>query len=141
MAAAVHRDGGALVRFVPNRLQPEQDGKKLCKVCHAPLPPRRWAYCSDECWHRNSPSIMRSKVWKRDRGVCALCGLDTKTVECRWEADHIVPVAEGGGLCGLDGYRTLCKGCHGKASGELRKRLNARKAAEKAQKETGRLFA
>lgn len=44
-----------------------------------------------------------------------------------WEADHIVPVAEGGGQCGLEGFRTLCKRCHGKASGALRKRLNARK--------------
>ena len=38
-----------------------------------------------------------------------------------------MPVAEGGGQCGLDGFRTLCKRCHGKASGALRKRLNARK--------------
>jgi 5-methylcytosine-specific restriction endonuclease McrA len=81
---------------------------------------------------------MRSQVWKRDQGVCALCGLDTKTLTKAWrargcwEADHIVPVSEGGGLCGLDGYRTLCKGrgtnnCHGKVTGELRRRLNAAK--------------
>ena len=29
-----------------------------------------------------------------------------------WEADHIVPVIEGGGCCGLDNYRTLCLRCH-----------------------------
>lgn len=29
-----------------------------------------------------------------------------------WEADHVVPVVEGGGFCGLDGYRTLCVFCH-----------------------------
>lgn len=29
-----------------------------------------------------------------------------------WEADHIVPVSEGGGGCGIDGYRTLCIECH-----------------------------
>ncbi len=29
-----------------------------------------------------------------------------------WEADHIVPVSEGGGCCGLDNYRTLCLACH-----------------------------
>lgn len=29
-----------------------------------------------------------------------------------WEADHIVPVSEGGGLCGPAGLRTLCGGCH-----------------------------
>lgn len=29
-----------------------------------------------------------------------------------WEADHIVPVVEGGGGCELDNYRTLCLECH-----------------------------
>lgn len=29
-----------------------------------------------------------------------------------WQADHVVPVVEGGGGCGLDGLRTLCTLCH-----------------------------
>jgi 5-methylcytosine-specific restriction endonuclease McrA len=29
-----------------------------------------------------------------------------------WDADHIVPVIEGGGGCGLENYRTLCVTCH-----------------------------
>lgn len=29
-----------------------------------------------------------------------------------WDADHEVPVANGGGLCGLSNIRTLCKKCH-----------------------------
>jgi len=29
-----------------------------------------------------------------------------------WEADHIIPVIEGGGCCGLDNLRTLCVACH-----------------------------
>jgi 5-methylcytosine-specific restriction protein A len=29
-----------------------------------------------------------------------------------WEADHILPVVEGGGGCGLDNLRTLCRACH-----------------------------
>lgn len=29
-----------------------------------------------------------------------------------WQADHINPVAEGGGLCGLDNIQTLCLPCH-----------------------------
>lgn len=29
-----------------------------------------------------------------------------------WHADHIVPVKDGGGLCGLDNLRTLCVACH-----------------------------
>lgn len=51
----------------------------------------------------------------------------------RWEADHIVPVAEGGGSCGLANYRTLCIKCHGVESGKLRKRLNQRRKNEKEQ--------
>ncbi len=29
-----------------------------------------------------------------------------------WESDHIKPVAEGGGSCGLDNLQTLCRVCH-----------------------------
>ena len=29
-----------------------------------------------------------------------------------WDADHIVPVAQGGGECGLENMRTLCLKCH-----------------------------
>ena len=29
-----------------------------------------------------------------------------------WQADHIVPVYQGGGLCDLDNFRTLCTVCH-----------------------------
>lgn len=29
-----------------------------------------------------------------------------------WEADHIVPVAQGGGECGLENIQTLCIFCH-----------------------------
>lgn len=45
-----------------------------------------------------------------------------------WEADHIVPVVEGGGGCGLDGYRTLCLRCHQDATAALaRRRARARR--------------
>ena len=40
-----------------------------------------------------------------------------------WEADHIVPVAEGGGCCGLDGFRTLCWRCHAAETKALAGRL------------------
>lgn len=36
-----------------------------------------------------------------------------------WDADHIKPVVEGGGLCGLENYRTLCVPCHKKESAAL----------------------
>jgi hypothetical protein len=29
-----------------------------------------------------------------------------------WDADHIIPVKDGGGMCGLENIRTLCILCH-----------------------------
>ena len=40
------------------------------------------------------------KIWKQKHGG----GL--------WDADHIIPVKEGGGQCGLENIRTLCIKCH-----------------------------
>lgn len=39
------------------------------------------------------------------------------------QADHILPVAEGGGGSGLDNLRTLCKGCHAAETKKLLARL------------------
>lgn len=44
-----------------------------------------------------------------------------------WEADHIVPVSEGGALCGLEGLRTLCLPCHKKESARLAGRRGRKK--------------
>jgi len=51
---------------------------------------------------------------------------------CRrlWEADHIVPVSEGGGDCGPENLRTLCWACHRKETAGLKKRLAAKRKAE-----------
>jgi 5-methylcytosine-specific restriction protein A len=40
-----------------------------------------------------------------------------------WAADHVVPVVEGGGECGIENIRTLCLGCHAGVTRELRDRL------------------
>lgn len=76
---------------------------------------------------------MREKVLERDKGICAKCGKDTMVETYRrrargtghlWQADHIVPVVEGGGECGLDGYRTLCTTpCHKEETAALASRL------------------
>ena len=39
-----------------------------------------------------------------------------------WEADHIMPVVLGGGVCGLSNYRTLCLRCHKAESAALARR-------------------
>ena len=40
-----------------------------------------------------------------------------------WQADHIIPVAEGGGDCGLENLRTLCTPCHLRETERLKSRL------------------
>jgi hypothetical protein len=138
-----------LKRRAATKREKDAEGRPLCKVCQTALTGRRTSYCSDECALRNNPGWMRHAVYRRDKGICAMCGVDTTKLSLRpnywgseheWEADHILAVAEGGGLCGLEGYRTLCRSCHGKESGALRKRLNERKRLEKLQRETGKLF-
>jgi 5-methylcytosine-specific restriction enzyme A len=49
-----------------------------------------------------------------------------------WDADHIVPVIEGGGECSLDNLRTLCLPCHKRVTAELRKRLAAQARDKRA---------
>ncbi len=102
---------------------------------------------------RSDPGYLRDQVFLRDRGICALCGTDTvsefvrlkqsrgrarmqalevwglSTVHSRrslWDADHILPVAEGGGLCNLDNLRSLCLPCHREVTEDLRRRLRAK---------------
>ena len=98
---------------------------------------------------RSSPAYLRDKVFERDHGVCSICRLDC-VAELRrlkrlrgdmrlsawavwgarpgqrtslWDADHIIPVIEGGGECDLSNIRTLCIRCHRIVTNELRQRL------------------
>lgn len=48
-----------------------------------------------------------------------------------WHMDHVKPVVEGGGECGLENLRTLCIPCHKEETAQLRKRMaEARKLAK-----------
>lgn len=48
----------------------------------------------------------------------------------RWQADHITPVVEGGGGCGLDNLRTLCTPCHKEETAALARRRAEQRALE-----------
>ena len=111
------------------------------------------AYCVHQWRLRSDPGYLRDLVFARDRGICQACNTDTvaayaalkhargracvealafwgmKSITARrslWDADHILPVAEGGGQCDLDNLRTLCLPCHREATADLRRRLAAR---------------
>jgi hypothetical protein len=113
--------------------------------------------CVVEWKVRTQPGFAAELLFERDLGVCALCRRDCAALQrkvriCRWrvrrrrmkelglpayllkrrrywEVDHIVPVVEGGGSCGLDNLRTLCWECHRKATRELLQRRSRIKAA------------
>ena len=166
---------------------------RCCWCGSSPLPKGRQSWCSDRCVNDyllvSSPSHIRKAVYRRDKGICAICGVnatkeyrkwqaiakevnwlanrlintsrnnvdfvngnqvlrDTKfpsSKESRqfirymlakyapanwtpgrstgWDADHIVPVVEGGGQCDLSNFRTLCHPCHKAETAKLATRL------------------
>jgi len=49
-----------------------------------------------------------------------------------WQMDHRVPVAEGGGSCGMDNLRTLCTPCHAVETARLAARRAGKGKAAKA---------
>jgi 5-methylcytosine-specific restriction enzyme A len=191
--------------------------ERHCRFCGGIVKPPRLTFCSQACvdqWTlRSRPAEARRQVEKRDRGICAVCGVDTLQIEriaellcllahgawriayggvqksygvadsalgprpanwhrypsaakavlwldwlqhmCLWwfgcwvrigrsgitgphlwEADHIVPVVEGGGASRdvdpLANLRTLCRHCH---KAETRALAARRAAARKKQRE------
>jgi 5-methylcytosine-specific restriction protein A len=147
-------------RAIRSQLPKGADGRALCRWCSLEVPRGRLTFCSDRCVHewrlRTDPGYLRQQVFARDRGHCALChidsveafrrlkrsrgssrkvmldywGLKTVTRKSLWDADHILPVCEGGGECDLQNIRTLCLACHRDVTYELRRRLcNAEKMA------------
>jgi 5-methylcytosine-specific restriction protein A len=130
-----------------------ENGRNLCRWCNLEVPKGRLTFCSEWCveqWRlRSDMSYLRERTLQRDRGVCGQCGVDTIsewshirrqrgsartralakwglrsiTRKSLWDADHIVPVVEGGGGCDLENIRTLCLICHRKATIELRDRM------------------
>ena len=135
------------------------NGRGLCRWCGLEVPPRRFTFCSAYCVHewrlRSQPAYLREQVLLRDKGMCCGCGADT-LLELRrlrrsrgerrlqlmarwglktrmrktlWDADHILPVVEGGGECDLANIRTLCLCWHRAATAALRERIRRAKVA------------
>lgn len=131
-----------------------ENGRCLCRWCSLEVPVGRLTFCSDWCveeWKlRSDPGYLRQRVFERDKGICAGCGIDCVAELYRlkrlrggarlratrewamggrktlWDADHIVPVAEGGGECDLSNMRTLCLKCHRVHTDQLRQRLRSK---------------
>jgi 5-methylcytosine-specific restriction enzyme A len=96
---------------------------------------------------RTQPAYLREQVFTRDRGICSSCAVDTirearrlqyarganrtsllahwglrNSRKSLWDADHIIPVIEGGDKCALQNIRTMCLRCHRQATLQLRQR-------------------
>ena len=150
------------VDSLPKTLQ----GLTRCRWCDTGVKKPRRTFCSDACVHqhrlRSNSGYLREMCYARDKGVCAVCFVDTKKLarEIRtlerlpnpyrrkktkfilrpnkesialrktynitpnrklhqrklgggmWDADHVLSVRDGGGMCGLDNIQTLCIRCH-----------------------------
>ena len=81
--------------------------------------------CVDEYMMIYHPGETRKRIWNRDGGICAKCGIlqprKSKMHELKWHVDHIKPLWEQKGKrfenIDLDYWRednlqTLCTACH-----------------------------
>lgn len=104
---------GLPMRFLyPERI----DGKCACG-CNKILDGRKRRWYSKECQKtalnnfyiiKGDTKVIRETLFRRDQGYCKGCGVYSDT----WQADHIIPVHQGGGACTLDNFQTLCEDCH-----------------------------
>lgn len=66
------------------RRQKAGEPARICRWCGGDLPARRSSFCGDACVQeftiRRSATCARAAVFGRDRGICAICGLDTEAL-------------------------------------------------------------
>lgn len=72
------REAGVLGKLGPN-------GRKLC-LCGTELPKYRQSWCSNKCWEEFHWVTLRNVIFRRDKGVCAECGLDTLALKRDYDA-------------------------------------------------------
>lgn len=128
------------------------NGRRACLQCKGDITDKqRSTFCRKECadafYIKSRPDHARLKVFERDKGICAKCGKNVFEETGRkprargtgdlWQADHIIPVVEGGGECTLDNLRSLCTACHkNETAGLARRRAQVRKPPEMLPQES-----
>jgi 5-methylcytosine-specific restriction endonuclease McrA len=121
-------EAGVPPRLMPgagsHELRKSPAGLPLCRWCSTEVSKRR-TFCGELCVHewklRSDAGYARKLVFERDAGKCALCPVVLGRTDA-WEMDHIIPVVEGGGCCGLENLRLLCPPCHRGVTAELARR-------------------
>ena len=66
----------------PKTLPTNAEGYRCCRYCSGSVKPPKRTFCSANCVHeyklRSNGNYLRQQVYLRDRGICAMCRLDTK---------------------------------------------------------------
>jgi 5-methylcytosine-specific restriction endonuclease McrA len=132
----------------PSELPKGPNGRALCRYCSKEVEGRRKTFCSDACvleWKvRTQPGFAKELVKQRDDGICEICRKDCfegrrdtrayrsrRGLLSRFDMDHRIPVVEGGGSCGLENLRTLCRPCHRVVTAALAARRAFRRRSRK----------
>lgn len=117
------RCAGRYVRIIEARDQ------GVCSICGLDTLnlKARYTRVRDKCFGRtvsgrkyrsHSGVLARLKRYAKQHGI----GPDSP-----YQIDHIIPVIEGGGLCGPENLRTLCIPCHKLETKQLTHRLSRKK--------------
>lgn len=70
----------------PKKLPKGPNGWCLCRQCNTEVKPPRRTFCSTQCvelWMVRTGSGMVRFIKRRDKGICALCGLDCEALKRR----------------------------------------------------------
>lgn len=107
-----YQKGLQMVDLFPDR----RDGVCSCG-CGRELTGRKTRWHSRKCMKfalsffliiKGDNYAIREALFNKDQGMCCECGVYSDN----WQADHIIPVALGGGGCTIDNFQTLCPKCH-----------------------------
>lgn len=118
----------------PKDLPKTVNGNTCCRWCQGDVYAPRRTFCSDNCVHehrlRTNNKYLRECVYKRDKGICAECSIDTKLIAKELKQYHYKSVRHkellvkygisekrkiwkrkyGGGLWDADHIKPVCKG-------------------------------
>lgn len=85
----VPKENGSTDRYLKDRgwvkasdLPINEEGFRCCRYCNGSVKPPKRTFCSESCVHkhrlRSDGTYLRQQVYLRDRGICAICNIDTK---------------------------------------------------------------
>jgi len=123
----------------------------ICAMCNLDCLTLVKKLQSIEKTHESDPESMASWREQREQLLCRKeyqhfssrlskamkDGLVEKALSGKaWQADHIIPVFEGGGQCTITNLRTLCTACHRDVTAEQASKRKRERASFKKKKDT-----